>query len=50
LTPRWPNPLASIGSGVRGVRTPVVLAVSFVVYASVVWYITSEAISHLVFV
>jgi hypothetical protein len=49
LTPRWPNPIGSVGSGWRRLRTPAVLAVSFLAYTSVVWYITGEAISHLRF-
>jgi hypothetical protein len=47
LTPRWPNPIGPVGSGIRRVKAPAIIAVSFAVYASVVWYITSEAISHL---
>jgi hypothetical protein len=47
LTPRWPNPIAQVGGGIRRLRAPAIIAVSFAVYASVVWYITSEAIDHL---
>jgi len=49
LTPRWPNPIGT-GDGVRRFRAPVVIAVAFVAYASLVWYITSDAISHLTLV
>jgi hypothetical protein len=50
LTPRWPNPIASAEIGIRRFQTPAVIAVCFLAYASVVWYITSEAIDHLRFV
>jgi hypothetical protein len=50
LTPRWPNPIGRSGAGLRRLRTPAVIAVAFLAYASLVWYITSDAISHLVFV
>jgi hypothetical protein len=51
LTPRWPNPIGSTGtSSIRRFRTPAVIAVFFVAYASFVWYITSDAISHLTLV
>jgi hypothetical protein len=50
LTPRWPNPLGGAGAGWRRFQTPAVIAVLFLAYASSVWYITSDAISHLTFV
>jgi hypothetical protein len=49
LTPRWPNPIASVGHSLSRVRTPAVIAVVFVAYTGMVWYITDEAISHLYF-
>jgi hypothetical protein len=52
LTPGWPNPLG--GARTVGLRrrfqTPAIIAVAFVAYASFVWYITSDAISHLTLV
>lgn len=48
LTPRWPNPIAGNGEGLRRLRTPAVIGLAFVVYAAFVWYITSDAINHLV--
>jgi hypothetical protein len=48
LMPGWPSPLESAAAGLRRFQTPAVLAVSFLAFASVVWYITGEAISHLV--
>jgi hypothetical protein len=50
LTPHWPNPIGAVTAGVRRFRTPALIAVAFVVYASFVWYVTSDAISHLRFV
>jgi hypothetical protein len=50
LTPRWPNPLGQAGAGLRRFRTPAVIAIVFVAYASFVWYVTSDAISHLTFI
>jgi hypothetical protein len=47
LMPGWPSPIGSIESGLRRYRTATVLAVAFVAFAAVVWYITSDAISHL---
>jgi hypothetical protein len=47
LTPRWPNPLTRAAAGLRRFRTPAIIAVAFVVYASIVWYITSDAIDHI---
>jgi hypothetical protein len=47
LTPRWPNPVGQAGAGLRRLRTPAVIAGAFVVYASFVWHITSNAINHL---
>jgi MFS family permease len=49
LTPRWPNPFATAGAGLRRLRTPAVIAVVFIAYASFVWYITNGAIDNLVF-
>ncbi|HEY4812849.1 MAG TPA: hypothetical protein VIH71_17515 [Solirubrobacteraceae bacterium] len=49
LTPRWPNPFGSAAAGLRRFRTPIVIVFAFAVYASVVWSITSDAISHLTF-
>jgi hypothetical protein len=48
LTPRWPNPIGAPGAGLRRLRTPAIIAVAFLVFASAVWYVTSDAISHLV--
>jgi hypothetical protein len=50
LTPRWPNPLGSAGAGPRRFQTPAVIAVGLALYASLVWYITSDAIDHLTLV
>jgi hypothetical protein len=50
LTPRWPNPIGQLGVGMRRLRTPAVIAVAFALYASAVWYITSDAIDHLVLI
>jgi hypothetical protein len=47
LTPRWPSPIPSTTSGLRRLQTPAVIAVFFLAYAAVVWYVTSEAIDHL---
>jgi len=47
LTPRWPNPMRSGAAGLSRFRAPAVIAVAFIVYASFVWYITSDAIGHL---
>jgi hypothetical protein len=46
LTPRWPNPLAQRAESLRRLRTPAAIAVAFVLYASIVWYVTSDAIDH----
>jgi hypothetical protein len=48
LTPNWPNPIDTAAAGLRRFRAPVVIGLAFVVYAAFVWYITSDAISHLV--
>jgi hypothetical protein len=49
LTPRWPNPIGSASMGAwRRFQTPAVIVVAFLVFAGVVWYITNDAISHLV--
>ena len=50
LTPRWPNPIGPALAGLRRFRTPAVIAVAFVAYACVVWYITSDALNHLTYV
>jgi hypothetical protein len=50
LTPRWPKPLGPVEAGLRRWRVPAVIAVVFVAYASVVWYVTSDAIDHLRFI
>jgi hypothetical protein len=47
LTPRWPNPIGPASEGLRRLRTPAVIAIVFIAYASFVWYITSDAINHL---
>jgi hypothetical protein len=50
LSGRWPNPLAQVGVGPRRFRTPAAIALAFVVYAALVWYISSDAINHLTIV
>jgi hypothetical protein len=50
LTPRWPNPIGSAVAGLRRFKTTATITVAFAVYAVFVWYITSDAISHLTFV
>jgi hypothetical protein len=50
LTPSWPNPMGQAGTALRRLRTPAVIAVVFIGYAAVIWYITGDAISHLTFV
>ncbi len=47
LTPRWPSPVGQVGTGLRRLQAPAVLAASFLAFAFVVWYITSDALSHL---
>jgi hypothetical protein len=47
LMPRWPQAIAPAVSGVRRLRTPAVITAVFLVYTSVVWYFTSEAIDHM---
>ncbi len=50
LTPRWPNPIASSGTGFSRIRTPLALAVSLAAFTAVVWLVTGDAISHLTLV
>jgi hypothetical protein len=51
LTPGWPNPIAAADrAGWRRLQTPAALAVALAAFTSVVWYITNDAISHLVIV
>jgi hypothetical protein len=50
LTPRWPNPFGSARLGIRRLSTPAAIAVAFVAYASLVLYVTNDAIDHLTFV
>ena len=47
LAPGWPNPIASVEGGLRRFQTPAVIAASFVVFSSVVWYVTNEAIANI---
>jgi hypothetical protein len=50
LTPRWPQPMTLAGAGLRRFQAPAVIAMVFLAYAAFVWYITSDAISHLTLV
>ena len=47
LTPGWPSPFGSVGSGLRRLKAPAAIAVALLAYTAVVWYISSDAISHL---
>jgi hypothetical protein len=49
LAPGWPNPLGPAGSGPRRWRTPVILAISGLLFTVVVWHVTSSASDHLHF-
>jgi hypothetical protein len=47
LMPGWPSPIGPAQDGVRRYRVTAALATATVAFTAVVWYITSDAISHL---
>jgi uncharacterized heparinase superfamily protein len=49
LAPGWPSPIGSSKDGVRRLRTPAILIVSYLVFMAVVWHVISEAGSHIHF-
>ncbi|HEY4809755.1 MAG TPA: hypothetical protein VIH71_01740 [Solirubrobacteraceae bacterium] len=46
LAPGWPNPIAPNEAGVRPLRTPATLAVSYPLFMVIVWYVVSGASAH----
>jgi hypothetical protein len=45
LTPKWPKVFGDAGA--RRYRAAVLIGAAFMVYAAVVWYMTSDALNHL---
>jgi hypothetical protein len=43
----WPNPIGPAAAGLRRFQAAAIIAVAFVAFTAVVWYITGDAIAHL---